>query len=57
MSREMIVRFVPGYGYLPIVREFDPMAGTPGKELYRGEFRPTAIEAACVCQPFMEAAQ
>ena len=54
MSREQIVRFVPGYGYLPIVREFSLATGKPGRELYRGEFRATALEAAIVSQPFME---
>ncbi len=46
MNRELIVRFVPGYGYLPIVREYSLASGRPGRELYRGEFKASAIAAA-----------
>ncbi len=46
MSTELIVRFVPGRGYLPIVREYSLASGRPGRELYRGEFKASAIAAA-----------
>jgi hypothetical protein len=42
---DLITRFVDGYGWLPIIT-FD------GKEIYRGEFKPTAQEAFDKCCDF-----
>lgn len=40
---DLIIRHVPGYGYLPLI-EID------GKEVYRGEMWPTAGEALYVLE-------
>ena len=53
MSRELVIRLVPGYGYLAIVREFNPVNGRSGREIYRGEFHPTVLEAATRAHPYM----
>jgi len=47
MDHDFIARFVSGYGYLPILKQ-------DGKEIYRGEFQRTAIEAIEKCQNFIE---
>ncbi len=43
---ELIIRQVPGYGFLPIVRDFDLTNGLVIDEFYRGDFYRTAKEAA-----------
>ena len=45
MTRELIIRHVPGYGYLPIVRDVDLETGRQ-QEIYRGDFRKSANLAA-----------
>jgi hypothetical protein len=41
---DIIIREVKNYGYIPIVKDED------GKEVYRGEFQPTAQEALDRCE-------
>lgn len=43
---EMVIRAVPNYGFLPIVRAYNPETGETGKEYYRGEFHATSVKAA-----------
>lgn len=43
---ESVLRWVPGYGWLPIVRTYDPQTGKPLEELGRGEFRSDLTDAA-----------
>lgn len=43
---EMLIRAVPNYGFLPIVRAYNPDTGEAGKEYYRGEFHQTPVKAA-----------
>ena len=45
IDMDMVVRYVVGYGYLPIVI-------VDGKEIYRGEFKTTAEEAFNKCCDF-----
>lgn len=52
MTRELIIRHVPGYGYLPIVRDVDLETGRQ-QEIYRGDFRKSAILAAYAGERFM----
>lgn len=54
MTRELIIRAVPGHGFLPIVREYNLIDGKPGKEIYRGDFRATVLEATVAGQQFLE---
>lgn len=46
---DLVARFVPGYGYLPIVTKNN-------KEVYRGEFQRSALEAIAVCEIYIEKA-
>lgn len=48
-SFDLVARFVPGYGYLPIVIK-------GGEETYRGEFQRTAIEAIERCEHSLQEA-
>ncbi len=45
MNHELIIRHVPGYGWLPIVRDYDITTGQAGKEHYRGDFYRTVEKA------------
>lgn len=56
MNRELIIRFVPGYGYLPIVREIDLVTGQIGAEIYRGDFRRSAVLAAYAGERYLKEA-
>jgi len=40
MKHDLIIRTVPGYGYLPIIVDYEN-----DNELYRGEFQKTASQA------------
>ena len=54
MIRELIIRHIPHYGFLPIVREFDTATGEVGAEIYRGEFKASVVLAAYAGQKHME---
>jgi len=54
MIRELVIRHVPHYGFLPIVREFDTAIGEVGREIYRGEFKASVILAAYAAERHME---
>lgn len=45
MNSELIIRHVPNYGFLPIVRDYGTASSRPGKEYYRGEFYRTVEDA------------
>ncbi len=54
MIRELLIRHVPHYGFLPIVREFNTATGEVGQEIYRGEFKASVILAAYAAERHME---
>ena len=45
MTYDYIIRPVDGYGFLPIIKDWNE----DGKELYRGEFKDTATDALIAC--------
>ncbi len=47
-SFDFVARFVPRYGWLPLIVIHD-RAGDKSREIFRGEFRPTAIDALASC--------
>lgn len=49
---DFIIRQVNGYGFLPIVKDWNVDDGSSG-ELYRGEFQDTAIEALAKAMDFI----
>lgn len=52
-SFDFVVRFVPHYGFLPIIVIHDRADGKT-RELYRGEFKPTAIDALAACNHIVD---
>ena len=54
MIRELVIRHVPHYGFMPIVREFNTATGEIGQEIYRGEFKASVILAAYAAERHME---
>ena len=40
MNHDLIIRHVSGYGYLPIIKDYET-----DKELYRGEFKEHTLQA------------